>query len=539
MYRGMIFPVHLGDGGLLTDDNQSRMPTTNLIRAENVRLKFGYIEKDYGDRKWNNVSLGSAILGVSEYFPDPVLQRVIAVTANGKIYRFTSGYIYSEVTSETTPTLHVQRQVHLLNCGFEVGGNPKKILIFTGSDPVQQIVGDGTTRSDISNPATDWSGANQPTFGIIHRGINFAFGNQNFPHSVYRSLSTDHTDFATTPVVDTIFPNEGEKIVSAVVFRGKLFVFKYPRGVYYLVDDNSLSSNWYFTKLTDSFGAASAHSVTSLMDDFLVANATGGANLFSITQKLGGVETEDAFSLLKILKYVQNNLVPSGTTDRTVLYNDIKKLCYITYRSKSGSTVDRTIVLDYKNEQTPLVTVDSKMQPNCMCLKKDIYGTSRPIYGADDGFIYEIGDEYIYTDHNLNGSGYRSGFQTPHMDFGGIDVSPLFGQSIADKNKIFDHLEVVFQPTGNWNINVDVYIDNDFSETITFKMSAGSEMTSTSTKMGTSRMCPPGNRSYMKPLHGQGRRISFYVYNNNANEYFKLSTLKVYFRLSATQQKGS
>lgn len=538
MYRGMIVPVHLGDGGLLTDQNQSRTPITNVIRAENIRLKYGYIEKDFGSRRWSKTSLNSAILGLIEYYPDPILQRVIAATADGKIYKFTTGYLSSEVTSETTPTLKTQRQVHLIAGGFEQTGNPKKLFIFTGSDPVQQISGDASTRSDIPNPAADWSGTNQPSFAIIHRSFMWAFGNQNYPHNIYRSLITDHSNFKTTPSVNTVFPNEGERLISAIVFRGKLFLFKYPRGVYILVDDDVDPTNWYFSKVTDSFGAVSAHSAIEVMDDFLVANATGGVSTFSITNALGGVETEDAFNILGILRFVQENLVPGGTLDRCTLYHDLKKLCYLTYRSKSGSTVDRMIVLDYRSTP-PLVTIDTKYQANCLALKRDLLGSQRPIYGADDGYIYEMGDSDVFTDRNINGSGYVSGFQTPHMDFGAIDISPLFGQSIADKNKIFDFLEVVFQPAGNWNVNVDVYIDNNYSETLSFKMSSGGEMGNTTTTMDTARMASLGNRSYLKPIHGQGRRISFYVYNNNANQYFKLSTLKVYFRLSATQQKGT
>lgn len=534
-YKGITATLPLGTGGLHTDDNQDKIPPYDLIKAENISLRFGYVEKDYGSRRWSKSSLGSPVVSLLDFWTDQSTQRVLAATADGKVYKYTTPYIVNELTAESGSQAQLKNtaQTCIIPCGMEDLGKPRKAFIFTGDDPVQVVSGDGITRRDITKPAADWSTTNQPSFGIVHRGRVYAFGNRNNPHQVYASNSGDHENFQSSILLFNVYPGEGERIVSAHIYRGRLFVFKYPLGVYYLVDTDNDPTNWYFTKLTDAFGICSPKSAIAVLDDFLAANNAGGVTSFKITQKFGGIQSGDIFNFMKVKKYVQENLRLSGFLERAALFYEYKNLAYFTYRSNGGTKTDRIVVLDFTNPEIPKVTINTRDQATCIALKKDLLQTHRPIYGSDDGYIYEMGTEGIFTNHNINGSGYVGSFQTPHLDFGFLDPA------ISERNKIFDHLEISFLPVGNSNVNIDVFIDNDFIETLQFKQSAGNELGQPISLTGTMRLGDYSNRSYRKPLHGMGRRISFLVYNGNADESFKISSLKVYFRLAAQQQKGN
>ncbi|MCK5344178.1 MAG: hypothetical protein KAR20_12280, partial [Candidatus Heimdallarchaeota archaeon] len=263
MYEGNVATIPLGAGGLHTDDPHTVIPVTKLVRAVNISLLYGKIEKDFGSRKWNNTALPDKVRHITDWWPDSVTQRFIAVCDDGKIYKFRHSHYYSEITPDTTApgVLNTKGFITSTVCGAESTGNDKKIFVFTGNNPIQVISADESERSDISKPAADWEGYNQPFKGIIHRGYLFAFGNENAKYRVYRSASTDHEDFTTTPWSDNVFPGEGDRLVDAAIFKGKLLLFKAPVGVYILNDSDSSAANWFFEKFNESVAASSPFSV--------------------------------------------------------------------------------------------------------------------------------------------------------------------------------------------------------------------------------------------------------------------------------------
>jgi len=123
---------------------------------------------------------------------------------------------------------------------------------------------------------------------------------------------------------------------------------------------------------------------------------------------------------------------------------------------------------------------------------------------------------------------YTGEFKTPAMDFGFVDPG------LSERRKLFDHLEVTFEETGNWNLSVDVFIDKIFVETIDFTLTKGEYLNNFS--LDNDQAVGRTPQSVMKPLHGTGRRISFRCYNSGLRQNFKLSTLTVYFRVAGNDQ---
>lgn len=647
-YQHQVAVIPLGIGGLHTDDQQSIVPPTDLIYTKNISIGYNQIEKDPGSEKFCSTALPDAVYGFLDFWPNVVTQRLLAVCADGKVYKFNDISGYSEVTPDSAApaTLLVDNQVTLVAGGAESQGRNRKCFIFTGNNPVQVISADGTTRSNISAGATDWSGFNQPKFGLIHRNRLVAFGNKNDPHRFYMSLASNHEDFTTTSLQFSVFPGEGERLISATVYKGRLFLFKYPNGLYYLDDASADTADWAIRKLSSSFGAASEHSIIQVLDDIIVGNAVGSITSLKAVQAFGDVQSADILANLRCEKYMRNTTSYAGTNERHAIYYESRKTAYFAYRGAGNTSNNRLLVMDFSTGQ-PRVTWTEKDQPNCLGLRKDILGVERPMYGAGDGYIYKMdmatrnvngvgnvgrctpalaglgagnlsNGTYTYkitakvsstestvgpasttitvSDNSTNGQvalssiwvdpngvatarniyrntiaaptvfklvgtindnttttytdnvadaslgatapttstittgAYTGSFQTPHMDFG------YGSRAVAEANKIFQFLEFTFTPVGNWNMSVEVFIDEKYIETITFNMTDGAPLDEFI--LDTDRLGGEAPRSIRKPLHGMGRRISLRASQDGVNQNFKALSFNIYYKIAGQAQKA-
>lgn len=524
-YTGLSIPIPMGRGSLHTDDSQSSIPPTDYIIANNVQIFDNQIEKMAGSRKFNSTSLGSEIVGMFDWFPTATIQRLIALTANGKVYRDTGDKTFTGQVAIESDLGTLTSDVQMVEGGSEVTGNDKKLFIYTGQRQVQKITADGVITEDISNPAADWA-TSFPKFGILHRGRMFAFGNGNSKHRVYASPATDHEDFVGAGILTfDVFPGEGDELVSAFIFKGRLYIFKRPFGVYFLEDSDTTDTNWFFRKLSDSFGISSPHASIQAINDALVGNASGSITSMAATLAFGDIESGDTLSLMRIEQFIRDNTSAAGIPFQQAIYYEEKKVSYFTYRSTVNTANDRILVIDFTQKERPRATFVDKDQPSCLALRKDDRGIKRPIYGNSSGTVFEMDQE----DRDVGGSGYTGEIQIPYTDFGFADPK------LTQKNKLYDFLEVVYEAQGDWDLSVDVFIDGKFMETINYKQALGSNTLGTLV-LGTDKLSRQHPEARRRRLHGMGRRISFRVYNSTVGQNFKLHGLVVSFRPSAEGQ---
>lgn len=543
-YTGVVVPIPLGQGGLYTDDSPSSIPPTNLIVANNITMHTNLAEKMGGSQQINLAAFTGGVYALQDFWPTTLVanQKVVLLAGNGKTYALFNDGSQVEITAAggAPATLGFHNQVFLLPCGAETVSGPKKLFLFTGSNPVQVISGTTNTRSNIASPPVDWAGVNQPSFGILYRNFIFAGGNLNSPHEIYQSLSTNHEDFTGVGSQHFfVFPGEGEKLVGATIYKGRLFVFKYPNGVYYLDDADSNPANWFFQKSAFTFGFASAHSVIPVLNDVLVKNSSDGVTSVAATQEFGDIQSGDVLSILKIEQYVRDNTNPAGATATHGIFYPDKKLAMFTYQSTISGLNDRILMFRIDVSGKPKATFVTKDAPNCMAVKKDSQLIERPIYGSLDGFVYQMD----LAARDVAGKPYIGELQTPQLDFGFVDPK------LAGKNKNFDFLEIRYIAQGAWNIYADINIDGNTVETIAFPMTGDALLGDTLPDpndfiLASSSNDPSGSflagndlLSVRKPLHGTGRTISVRLYNSGLDQTFKLATMIFSFRVSGEQQR--
>jgi len=518
-YGGTWASIPLGQLGLLTDVPPGEVPRGALIRANNISYETGMVTKAPGSLRYNTQILPSPIVALFDWWPDTVTQRLIAACANGSLYRDIGDRVFSGAVAIKSGLMALEPRNMFVEGGNETAGRQKKLFFFSSTNQVQVLEGDESTFADIASPAADWTTPNYPNVGIIHRNRLWAFMGQR----AYASDSGNHENHTTNNLTQSIFPGEGGNITGAHVFKGRLFTFKEGGFVYYLDDADLDSDNWNWKKLASNFGLASPHGIIEVINDMVAVNESGSPISYNAVEALGDIESADVLRILQIENYVRSVTSLAGIEVLHALYYEAKKQAFFTYRTKYQTTNDTLLHIDF-NRQSPRAAFWPKDQADCLALRKDVNKIQRPIYGSADGYVYLMDRE----DRLVGGSGYNGEFKIGHTDFRFLD------EKISARNKLYDFLAVEFVPNGNWNIEVDVYIDGTFSETVSFSMDVRDDGLDTFT-LDLDPLGREEAQTLIKPLHGSGRKISFHVRQSGSNQNFTLASFSVGFRLSAEQ----
>jgi hypothetical protein len=528
-YVGATAIIPLGQIGLRTDGPLTSMPPNALTKANNVSLFAGRIEKARGSTKYNSSALASTnIVAMWDWWPTPSLQRLIIATSDGKIWRDTGDGTFMSGSAIRNFATTITTDTQFCEGGQEDATNNKKLFIFTSAVQVHRISADGTSTSAITTPNADWSAGSYPSFGVLYQRRLCVLGSSANRHTVYFSLASDHEDFNTTPLTFEIFPGEGDGLISATVYKGLLMLFKRPYGVYLLDGRDPNTSNWTVSKFSDSFGIASSHSVVQALTDVVAANSFGSYTSLQASQSFGDFEAGDILANNEVEDYIRSEFSSYGLPYVQGIYYPEKKTIYFNGQSGSTDLRNKMLLLDM-NKSALKLSLDTKEEPNCLALRRDSFGIQRPIAGDKDGFVWKL-DQSSY---NRDSAAYTGEFQTAYTDLGFVS------SEIAGKNKIFEFIEVNFIATGNNNFYVDVYVDGSLRQTVTIEQFAGAALGSFELDDDTLGGDLAGARARKKLKSCFGSRISFRVYNSNADEGFKVERLIVGFRISDEQDSGS
>lgn len=518
-YIGKVAHIPLGQLGLLTDVPPGEVPRGALIGANNISFETGMITKAPGSLRYNLTVLPSGIVGLFDWWPNVVTQRLIAACADGKLYRDEGDRTFSAATAITTGLGTLTPRCGFVEGGSETAGRDKRLFFLSEANQLKVLVGDDDQFSDVANPAADWVTPNYPKFGFIHRNRLWTFMKQR----AYASDTANHENFTSNFLTQAIFPGEGGELIGGHVFKGRAFVFKEGGFVYYLDDSDVDSDNWVWRKLASNFGLSSPHGIIEVSNDMIAVSEAGSPTSYNAVNALGDIESADVLRLLQIEDYFRSVTSLSGLDMVHALYYEAKKQAFFTFRTSYRTSNNTMLHLDF-NQERPRACFWPKDAADCLALRKDINKVQRPIYGAADGYVYLMDRE----DRLVGVSSYTGEFKVGHTDFRFLD------ETLAHKNKLFDYLAVEFLPTGSWNVSIDVYIDGTYSETIDYLMDVRDDGLDTFT-LDLDPLGREEAQTIQKPLHGSGRRISFHVRQAGSNQNFALASLTVGFRVSNQQ----
>lgn len=515
-YEGIRAEIPFGLGGL-NKSNKATVPIFQLIEADNIEVLDGFAGKEGGSSHQNaNAITGTTpVVAGFDYFPSVGTKRGLVGLANGNLRKDdgTFAWATSLATFSTTDKL-----ITISEGGVESFGNAKHVFFCNGADAPLVMDDDGTTAAGLTSPAADWS-TTGPHKMLVHNLRNYAIAD----HTLYYSDTSNHEDFlGGSSGIIQIYPGEGIELINMAAFLGRIYLFKRPYGLYYLDQSADISdpTAWFVRKVSDKIGCAGPRALAQTQNEAVFVSTEGGVHFLSGTERFGDVKDSDITAILNIEDVFRGGAKLSRLNRAQVDYYEDKKQVWICYTSSGGSTNDRILKIDISDIANLKATVTNKDECESIWIYADATTDQRkPLLGGLGGFIWTT-DE---SNRNVNSTAYSARMQTPFTDFGYID------KSLASRDKILDFLEIIAEPTGDNDVNVDVYIDGDLSQTITFNMgTAGSALDSF--VLDTDRLDGAGVINKRKRAIGHGVRFSFALRNAGLNQSYNVDKLIAYIR---------
>jgi len=477
-----------------------------------------------------------------DYWPTESAQRLLALGSDGVLYK-SSGAEFSAITMALT--MGNQPGSLLVVGGQEKAGSPRKVFCFdNGATRMQVLSGDGTSTTTFgsnwnttTNIPLDWA-SNPPRGGITHKGRLWCYSPTNAPHCVYASQLKDHENFknavgGSLEYVETIGEGTGINIAAAASFKGMLFLFKYPRGVYYLDDTDVDYLNWRWNIVTDAVGVAnSPYAVIVTDDDVIFFDPNGHAHFLSaITQQ--GVATGDASSRLNLVDWAEENVNLSRLNWMSSVWYPAKQMAIVGVSPIGSTTNGLRIFLDFStsSDDNILRVSYSKRDVNrALAIRRDSDGVQRPIMSEEDGVIWKM-DQKSKEKVGYPNAG-RARYRYVDSDFRHIDAS------LANKMKIFDALTICFEPKGRWPLSVDTWIDGKYHETVYYDMGA-SRLIFGHSIFGVDHFGSSTLATVRKRITGAGYRMSLGGHIDEGSRDFDVHDHIINFRVGGEEQRGT
>lgn len=514
MYRGQIAEIPLGLEGLTGFKNQLR--PTQLIRANNVTYQDGTLRKEGGASNLTDSALADNAIGLHDFFPTSAQQRTIAVLDDGSILKDSAGAGTFGDSLVTGLTVDAATVPVFVEGGAETASDNKKLFIYTGLNQLKVLDGDGSSVADVANPAADWS-SSYPKGGCIHKNLHWAFGGAD-RHRVYYTTATDHENFSGGGSI-SVYPGEGDEIVGIISFRRLLIVFKRPVGVYIIDTSNVTEANWRVDRLTKSLGCASQNAFQVTDNDIVFMTPDGKIHSLNAIEEFGDVGSSDLTGAQGIDVVIRDIADLSGFNQVRSVYYPKKKELHFAFRGIGSLVNNRRLVIDWLLG-APRFRVSDRDECRSLALFKDTDGLYVPMYGNDDGHVVLMDRDT----RSFNGVGFNGEFQTPHLDFNYLEPT------LGTKNKYGEFLELVVDPKGNWNLNVDVYWDGELTDTVTFNMGITGASLGSFT-LGTHRLAGDLTLNKKRRIVGGGKRLSLVFRNSGDGEDFSIARVYVHMKI--------
>jgi hypothetical protein len=458
-----------------------------------------------------------------------VNQRLITASTDGNIYKDKPT---GEDTGELVGTIiftglnQSVQQGRFVQGGSEIATNPRKLFFANGIDAPEVLTGNDVTMHMIAKPPLDWTTptinpGNQPINFVVHANRMVGFGNENFPHAIYMSTPSDHEDFQTSTgdpnastLVFTIPSRVGLRLMAGANYNGVLYLWEYPRGLYYLDDSNGDAFTWTVHTTSQALGCAqSQYAVLPCDTDVLFLTASGEIHALSAVNTLGGTLSSDLGYKLGVARFLRNNLNLKRLNQCVSVWYPFKRIATFSLPAVGSEVNNLTIHFDFGNldigglprfhysfRDTP--TAYAIRQTQADFIDKPIFGESSTVFLTEQ------------VARNKDGTAYNSIIQTSHNDMGGVrQVNAPFGSASVyrTRRKVWRNVEFIMEPVAAGTATVEVLVDRLLRQTLTVDCTV--------------------RRQRFTLMCGDGYTISFNWQVNGLDQDYKLLAIYVGFEV--------
>ena len=516
-YQGVVAEIPLGPEGLTGSKNLSTVRPTQLLRATNVTFENATIQKMPGTTLYTPSSLatGLTIRGGWDWWPTTGVQRSVIVTSTPNVRKDSGAGTYGT----TLATLGSMTGVVpvFVEGGKEAAANNRKLFLFTGVNPVKVLSADGATMSSLASGPADWTGTTHPKTGVVHEGRLWGFKADRG----YYSSTADHESFAGAGSGTlSIYPGEGEDIVASFVLGPFIIVGKQPRGIYLIDTTDPSTANWKVRRVTQEIGLASPLAYCHVDSDVVIADGSFMLYLLSSLSELADVRARSIFTQSDLEPFIHETTNRSQYGKVQAIYYSDKRRAEIAVAAAGSTINNRRLLVDFNRQEFIRFKLSDMVTAESLWLRKDTNTIPRPVAGDHVGKIRLLDQANVTVDS----AGYEGSFQTPHTDLAYIEPR------LAAKRKNGQFLELVFEPKGGWDLNVDIVWDGGIIQTVNFDMGGSQAILGTSTILDTDFVL--GGDSVVtsrRRIVGGGRRFSMIGRNNGAGQDFSVAKAYLHF----------
>lgn len=517
-YRGRIAEIPLGTEGLTGTSNVTNVPAGYLSEALNCSLANGNLRKEGGMDPYNSSALSGtpSILGGTDWYTDALAQRMVIAASDGKLYKDSGSGTFS-VTLKSG--LSSSMNPVFVHGGVEDSGESKKLFIFTGTDPVQVLVDDGATTSNISTPPADWSGSDQPSFGFIYNFRLLAGGNPSDPHRIYYSTTGDQQDFTGSGAGSvSVYPGEGEGLVGGVSFNNYAIVFKRPRGVYAIDMRSATAANWTVQRISSVVSLASATAIVPTDVDVFFIDSAGSIQALGNSLANIDVETRNVGQSAFIDPLVRDDMELTLLDRIQGVYYPTKREVHFTYASAGATVNDRRIVLDLFRPDKVRFRISDRDVCQSIWTRKNTSQTTELVSGDNAGVVWLM-DQASST---KDGAAYETRITTvpTNLDY--------YDPELATRHKNVAFLELAYEPIFDTTVDVQVILDGANTQDITFTLSSLGATLGTFV-IDTDVLGSSGFSTQVKRIAGRGKYIQLVFSHNATSGTFSINRAYLYF----------
>lgn len=565
-YAGEIAAIQCGEGGLRANLNPSKIPLRNVIQAEGVVFREDHWRKEPGTVLFgtniNSLSdlADAVIVALNDWHPTEAVQRIVHLRGDGKLY-FTlanPGQNGDPGAFASTTTSGPGTRFGFFITGGQDAAAPttRKLFLLRSNFQPTVVRGDVTNDVVISLPAVDWSNAHPPIAGVINNSRLWLAGNTNNPHQLYASKAGDQEDFQTVGGFTSdfqslsIFPGVGERIFALANYQGFVVVFKHPFGIFLQDARDTDPLNWLQQQVTNQVGIApTPYAALQLENDVLFLGSDGQFYLLSALISAAAGQNNMAVANLgmdlEIYQFLKSAYNRDNLAQIQSNYQPFWQTAQFTVPGIGSDNNNTRLLFDFEKVRIggpPRFSYSYRDQAASITGWRDPADLIvKPIYGDYKGDII-ISEQDTRT--AWDGAPYPMRVQTPHSNLGELELatSDRF-VNFANRNKLWDNLEVEYIPFTNGTLTATIFIDGIFRERITLILSAGgkplgfSDTDAAAFVIGTSILAGGNVRSVVHRLTGDGRRISILFENENSGEDVALTHLFIGLRVGDTTQK--
>lgn len=460
--------IQCGRHGFFSVGNSNRVPLGGLITARNLT---------FADFSWRSGG-GASKLGVAiaeapqivhaiDYWPTPSRQRTVAIGSNGRIYKDNGvGREWASLVAGITQTATVVP--HFSVAGMEAAGESRKLFYVDRVNICRVLVGDGASMAAITLPAADWAAANQPGWMVAHQGYNWAGGNLNAPHTVYRSLASNHQDFSTAPYTLICGPESLEQYtVAGISFKGGLVVGKWPVGTYFIDTSTDLNPLSWTAQLIALPGWAGPHAGAVVEDDIIWMAPDGSWHSLSAAQ-LGIAKASiraSALSYRKLTSWPAQNMNLALSVRSTLIYYADRQELMLSYAGLGSLQLDQRLHLDLNNrgEVGENWLVWDRDRNSCIFLRQLLGGRMIPCFGDYAGQVWLLDQ----LDRSKDGAAYTAEFMMVDTDFA------MLAPSWAGRKKNGRFIQLEYVATSQFEMMLEIWMDGRLTQTIPVTLKAG------------------------------------------------------------------